>query len=500
MDLRRVPGREGAARVRVRAHPGVARPRPALLGPAGPRLLRELRLRAGPRHDEPPLRPRLRRAALDRREGPREGGVPRAGAGGRAALPRSRGRSARVDLRRDRAGARGDEGARRAGLPARAARRVGPHREGVPDLRRGPLRRGHPLPGRALPSVHVPPLRGRAPRVRSRARHRLLRRRPGQLHVPALRPRRRVPSRLRGRQGRPHEGLVPLVGRGRAGGRAHLRHGPPRGHRSRAHRRAAALPARRGAPGPAPEARRDARARHRVPAPRRGAAADLDRVPVLRRELLQGAPRPARGAAGPGVLPVEGRRGGGAEGAPRDRPGPGGARPPRVRRDRAGAEAAPGGAQGARRARALRRGRPVLDRPHPRARRRGADEAGRAAAPRVPRLEPARARAAGALGGAHPPRARAGPARPRAREAARGPRPRPPRRPPGAREELARGGRRARGGRIPARGRHRAATALGGREGGGGRRRRSDDRARPDDRPRRARSSGAPTRTRSTPS
>ena len=62
------------------------------------------------------------------------------------------------------------------------------------------LRRGDALPRRPVPPVQVPALPGRAPGVRARDRHRLLRRRPRQLQLPALRPRRVLPARLRGRQ------------------------------------------------------------------------------------------------------------------------------------------------------------------------------------------------------------------------------------------------------------------------------------------------------------
>ena len=64
------------------------------------------------------------------------------------------------------------------------------------------LRRGDALPRRQVPPLQVPPLPGRAPGVRARVRHGRLRRRPGQLQLPPLRPRRGLHARLGGRQAR----------------------------------------------------------------------------------------------------------------------------------------------------------------------------------------------------------------------------------------------------------------------------------------------------------
>ena len=74
--------------------------------------------------------------------------------------------------------------------------REGRRRRGEED----PGRRGHALRRRPVPPVHVQEVHRHPPRVRPREADRLLRRRPGQLRVPALRPRRVLLPRLRERQ------------------------------------------------------------------------------------------------------------------------------------------------------------------------------------------------------------------------------------------------------------------------------------------------------------
>src|ERR1700720_2852425 len=82
----------------------------ALVGAAGGRLLRELRLAGGTGDDEPPLRPLLHRAALDEGEGLRRARLLRAGAGERGEVPGDRAQPARPDHRRHRADPGRDEG------------------------------------------------------------------------------------------------------------------------------------------------------------------------------------------------------------------------------------------------------------------------------------------------------------------------------------------------------------------------------------------------------
>ena len=82
----------------------------------------------------------------------------------------------------------------------RQARGDGDDREGVARQDRAAERRRHALPGRPVSPLHLQEVHRCPARLRPRVRHRLLRRRPGQLRVPALRPRRLLLPRLRGRQ------------------------------------------------------------------------------------------------------------------------------------------------------------------------------------------------------------------------------------------------------------------------------------------------------------
>ena len=162
--------------------------------------------------------------------------------------------------------------------------------------RRRALRRGDPLPRRPVPPVQVPPLPGRAAGLRPRVRHRLLRRRPGQLQLPPLRPRRRAScasTRTASRRRRP----TTSSGRkaGREGGRAR-RSSPatPAAPSAAADRRAARVPARRG---PARDALRDApscAACSPSSSRRPRAEAASPATAVRRRERAQGLHGPAR--------------------------------------------------------------------------------------------------------------------------------------------------------------------------------------------------------------
>ena len=219
VDLQQLPLGQGrrqatASRPTPRGSSTCASPRRA--SPAAARGASSRAQRPG--DDEPPLRPRLHRGALHRREGPREDRLPRADAGRGADVPGRGGEPAHRDHRRHRPRAT----ARPQGLDGRGVRRTPCAAEMAriekecPTSRRAALRRGDALPGRALPPLHVPPLPGRAARLRPGVRHRLLRRRPGQLQVPALRPRRRLLARLRGRQaGAARSNFFALVGDGR---------------------------------------------------------------------------------------------------------------------------------------------------------------------------------------------------------------------------------------------------------------------------------------------
>ena len=63
--------------------------------------------------------------------------------------------------------------------------RHGAHREGKPRQDRAALRRRHALPGRRVPPLPLQEVHRRPPRLRPGAADRVLRRRPGQLRVPA---------------------------------------------------------------------------------------------------------------------------------------------------------------------------------------------------------------------------------------------------------------------------------------------------------------------------
>ena len=142
------------------------------------------------------------------------------------------------------------------------------HRDRVPDHPGAALQRGDALPRRPVRPVPLPALPGRPHGLRARVRHRLLRRRPRQLHVPPLRPRHVARPRLRRRQAAPDQGLPGLEPGRPEGGRRGLRLRPPGRHRPAAHHGRARVPARRAAPRDPHAPLRAARRRHRVPEPR----------------------------------------------------------------------------------------------------------------------------------------------------------------------------------------------------------------------------------------
>ena len=177
-----------------------------------------------------------------------------------------------------------------------------------------PLRRGHALSRRHLQPVHVQEVHRRAPGVRARVRHRLLRRRSRQLQVPALRPRRRLLPRLRQRQAAPRPSTT-SSGRptARSDGELVFVSGTPGRHR------------RGSTPSPSCEYERDVRlsvharsgsacscAARSTTYSKQGAEADASGrdAPVRRREQLEGATRAAsRRSRTTEIIAEEGRRG-----------------------------------------------------------------------------------------------------------------------------------------------------------------------------------------------
>ena len=121
------------------------------------RLLGELRLRARPRHDEPPLRARLHRAALDAAEGLREERVLREGDGRRGEVPRAGGEPARPHHRRHPAHARASPpGSGARPTTRRSAARSRSIEKECQTSDRAALRGGDAVPGRPVRPLQVP--------------------------------------------------------------------------------------------------------------------------------------------------------------------------------------------------------------------------------------------------------------------------------------------------------------------------------------------------------
>ena len=204
--------------VRLRAVAGVGRAPPVVGGPVQQRRLGLVRLGRRPGDDQPPRRGRHAPEDQHGGEGLLLDRLPRRRPGPRRSRPpdlelnvpgRHRGRD-RPGQRRRRAGDMNDADGRH-----RPPRGDGEDRAGGDREERPAERRGHALPGRAVSPLHLQEVHRRPARLRPRVRHRLLRRRRGQLRVPPLLPRRRLLPRLRGR--RAGEGRAPPeVERGRA--------------------------------------------------------------------------------------------------------------------------------------------------------------------------------------------------------------------------------------------------------------------------------------------
>ena len=194
VDLHRLPLRALRQGVRLRPRPGLARPPPARLGALQQRRLRLLPVGRRPHHHQPARRPGLRPEAVERRARLPGRGLRRPLAGRGGALPRPRAERAGERGAGHRPGA-GGGGRRRATPPRRRrrpARRDVADREGVRGQDRPALRPGDPLRRRRVRPLPLPALHRRPHGVLPRAPARQLRRRPGQLRLPALRHRFRA--------------------------------------------------------------------------------------------------------------------------------------------------------------------------------------------------------------------------------------------------------------------------------------------------------------------
>ena len=194
------------------------------LGAADQRLLGLDRLARGAGADQSALYRHLRPAALAARPRLRQRGLPRRRTDRRAQLPRRAGRGAGRHHRRHRADLRRRRWQDRRGIRGRPR---GRHRRRRADrLRRRrplPLPGDQLLPGRPVQGLPLQALRRRAAGVLARTRRGLVRRRSGQLQLPALRPRLRVPAPLRGRQAGADSGVPGLGHRAAAGRRSGVR-------------------------------------------------------------------------------------------------------------------------------------------------------------------------------------------------------------------------------------------------------------------------------------
>ncbi len=244
MDLRRAADRLLARSLRF--HPGLrlARSRANVVAPHS-RVLGVLRLGARSHHDQPSLRALVHHRRVAAGHELSGAWLRRRLAGRREAVRRHVRRPAHRDRGCDRARARashgdGDPRTRRA-----ARRRHLGDRGGMRDGARHRVRGRVALSGWALLALHVPPL------YRPPARHGpggndlLLRRRPGQLHLSALRSRRHLPARLSRQLPARHAASLPLERARRRARRSGVRDGESRLHRTPAHARPDGVSARR---------------------------------------------------------------------------------------------------------------------------------------------------------------------------------------------------------------------------------------------------------------
>lgn len=300
VDVREPAAGVLGADVRLRRHAGVAGERTARVRPLRGDLLGLLRLPRRSGDDQPPLRARLHRSGLHRGAGLRGRRLLRPLARGGEALPRPLPGPARRDPGRDGPGERGGGG----GSERRAGRRrprpgAGDHRAGVRGGHGVRVPGGDALPRRAVQAVPLPPLLPGEAGLRARAAGGLLRRRPGQLHLPPLRAGRLLRPGVRA--GRERAGAdaepLPLGPRRGAGRGAGLHHRQPGVHQPAGDGGGAPLrgagqpPADRAVPGGAARGADGDRA-----AGSRGGAPGA-RPAVQRGELAEGVQRTARRAA-----------------------------------------------------------------------------------------------------------------------------------------------------------------------------------------------------------
>jgi hypothetical protein len=228
VDVRQptAPVVEGA--VRFRGHRRVAGARPPFVGAAERRRLGILRLARRPADDEPARGGRAAAEGVDARSRLRQERLLRRDTRRRDQVPGSRSQRARLLRERDAAGAgRRHRRSDRQRSGGSAAQRGSGHREGIERADRAAERRRVALQRRRvlavpLQEIHRPPHRLLAGRA-----DRLLRRRLRQLHLPALRPRRRLLPRVRKRTAGAHRALLQVVGQWPGGARPRLHLGQP---------------------------------------------------------------------------------------------------------------------------------------------------------------------------------------------------------------------------------------------------------------------------------
>jgi len=216
----------------------VAAPRAAGVGTVRRDLLRVVRVAGRAGADEPPLRAGVRGGRFARARGLRAGRLLRREPGRRADVPGPVPGPAGADRGRDGPGARRAAGGRAGHGGGERARF---HREGdrgrVQGRDEAGVPGGGPVPRGCVPPVPLQALSAREAGVRAGAAGGRVRRRPGQLHVPALRPGHLV------RPGVPpgqhhageHAGLPGVEPRGRGRGRRRVRQRQSRQHEPAAH-------------------------------------------------------------------------------------------------------------------------------------------------------------------------------------------------------------------------------------------------------------------------